>query len=98
MTWSPPTSFSPETSPGVQHPNLGSLAQEGHRPIGVSPEEGHKHDKDVFYDRVGVIWLGEEKIMVRICSTFQYLKGATRAGEGFLQGHVVSGQGGKASN
>lgn len=41
----PPTSFSTETPPGILHPVLGSSAQEGQGPIGVSPEEGHKVDQ-----------------------------------------------------
>jgi len=33
-----------ETSPAVLCPALESSAQEGHGPVGPSPEEGHKSD------------------------------------------------------
>jgi len=33
-----------EASLGVLHPDLESLIQERHRPVGVCPEEGHKND------------------------------------------------------
>lgn len=31
-----------ESSPGVLHLDVESLVQEGHRPVGAHPEEGHK--------------------------------------------------------
>ena len=33
-----------ETPPGVLCPALEPSAQEGHGPVAVDPEEGHKHD------------------------------------------------------
>ena len=33
-----------EASPGVLHPDVESSVQEGHRPVGAHPEEGHKND------------------------------------------------------
>jgi len=34
-----------ETSPGVLHPALEPSAQEGHGPVGASPEEATKNDQ-----------------------------------------------------
>jgi len=34
-----------ETPHGVLHPALEPSAQEGHRPVGVGPEEGHEDDQ-----------------------------------------------------
>ncbi|KAJ7396013.1 sodium glucose cotransporter 1-like [Pitangus sulphuratus] len=36
--------FSHETPPGVLNPGLGSSAQDGHRDVGASPEEGDRDD------------------------------------------------------
>ncbi|PKU42254.1 rna-directed dna polymerase from mobile element jockey- hypothetical protein [Limosa lapponica baueri] len=36
---------SDETPPGVLCPALGSSAQERHRPVGMSPAEGHEDDE-----------------------------------------------------
>jgi len=33
-----------EISPGIMHPALEPSAQEGHGPVGLGPEEGHKID------------------------------------------------------
>ena len=39
---SAPLLSSSETAPGTLHPALGFAAQEGHGPVGMSPEEGHQ--------------------------------------------------------
>lgn len=42
---SPPLFHSNETPPGVLHASLGHSTQEGHRPVGGSPKEGHTDDQ-----------------------------------------------------
>uniref|UniRef100_A0A8C3VBH9 Apoptosis and caspase activation inhibitor n=1 Tax=Catharus ustulatus TaxID=91951 RepID=A0A8C3VBH9_CATUS len=85
-----------EIPPGELHPVLGSSAQERHRPVGVSAEEGHKVDQRVEHIscegrlRVGVLQAGEQKAPGTPYSTFQYLKQAYRAEleRDFSHGHV----------
>jgi len=36
-----------EASPGVLSPDVESLVQERHGPIGAHPEEGHKNDSPI---------------------------------------------------
>ncbi|PKU41726.1 rna-directed dna polymerase from mobile element jockey- hypothetical protein [Limosa lapponica baueri] len=65
---SAPLLHSRDPLPGVLHPALESLAQEGHRCFGTSPADGHEDDQGAGApllqkqaERIGVVQPGEEK-------------------------------------
>jgi len=72
---------SKETPPRVLHPALEPSAQEGHGPVGVGLEEGHKNDQGAGAllqgqaERVGGVQPGEEKAVGRPYCGLSVIKG-----------------------
>jgi len=71
-----------ETSPGFLHPAVDPSAQEGHGPVGVSPEEGDKNDPRARApllqgqaERFGVVQPEEDKAPVRSFCCLSAIKG-----------------------
>lgn len=94
-----------ENSPGVLHPDMESLLQERHGPVGARPEEDHKNDlrdgTPPCEDRMkaGSVQPGEEKALGRPESGFSVSKGITREKEiDSFAASVVIGQEDMISN
>jgi len=79
---SDPLLCSGETSAGLLHPVPKPSAQEGHGPVGVGPEEGHKNDQwdgTPFLigeaERIGAVQPGEEQASGRPYCSLPVLQG-----------------------
>ncbi|PKU40132.1 rna-directed dna polymerase from mobile element jockey- hypothetical protein [Limosa lapponica baueri] len=71
-----------ETPPGVLCPALGPSTQEGHGPVGMAPEKGHKGDQSAGApllrgqaERAGGVQPGEEGTPGRPCNSLPVPKG-----------------------
>ncbi|KAJ7404005.1 hypothetical protein WISP_147679 [Willisornis vidua] len=74
-----------EIPPRVLHPSLGSPAQEGHRPLGVSSEEATKTIRGMEHlshkegmRELGLCSLEKRKLQSDVIAAFQSLKGTYR--------------------
>ena len=89
---SAPLLCSPETSPAVLRPVLEPSAQGGQGAVGEGPEEGREDDQRAAApplqrraEGAGAVLCGEKKVLRRLHSTFQDLKGPTgKLGRDFL--------------